>query len=61
MIVEQTNTHLCCRIAEKDEELRKKEEEIAQLRERLGDVEQTVVVPTESQAEFEEKYVSPPV
>lgn len=42
-------------IAEKDEELRKKEEEIAQLRERLGDVEQTVVVPTESQAEFEEK------
>ncbi|WKY15332.1 hypothetical protein Q1695_000652 [Nippostrongylus brasiliensis] len=42
-------------IAQKDEELRKKEEEIAQLRERLGDVEQKIVVPTESQSELGEK------
>ncbi|KHJ98706.1 hypothetical protein OESDEN_01306, partial [Oesophagostomum dentatum] len=34
-------------IKEKEEELKKKEEEIAQLRARLGDVEQTVIIPSE--------------
>ncbi|KIH66216.1 hypothetical protein ANCDUO_03456 [Ancylostoma duodenale] len=34
------------KIMEKDEELKKKADEIAQLRARLGDVEQTVVVPS---------------
>ncbi|KAK6032530.1 surface antigen repeat-containing domain protein [Ostertagia ostertagi] len=46
-------------LTEKDEELRKKDEEIAQLRARLGDVEKTVIVPEEAavpHAQTDEKW-----